>query len=537
MKTEFDYIVVGAGSAGCVLANRLSEGGRHSVLLLEAGGSDEKFWVQMPMGIGKTWNDPDLSWQYYTEPEEGLQGRKLFWPRGRMLGGSSSINGMIFVRGEPKRYNEWADAGNKGWGWENLLPHFKRIETAPTGTGDMRGHAGPVRCNYGVVRDRVSQGFVDAAQGVGIGFNPDYNGASAEGVGWLQFSIHKGKRFSVAKAYLHPVKGRKNLTVMMNAAAQKILLEAKLATGVRVLVNGQIVDLKARREVILSAGPLVSPKLLELSGIGNAEILGRHGIELVHHLPGVGENLTDHLHTRFNYRINQKVTLNDLLNNKLRGGLSFLKYLATGRGLLGTPTVTAHAMTRSDASQPYADLKLQIALYSAKDRYLDSSGSPTDPFSGIGLGQFHIYPESRGSVHIQSDDPQQQAAMNANYLSTPGDVSKALAGMRRLREIARQPALAQYIEDETDPGFDIDSDDEIIDFMRRTGQTSWHPISTCRMGNEATDVVDDELRVHGIRGLRVIDSSVFPSMPATNTNIPTIVVAEKGAAMVLAAAG
>ncbi len=534
MKTEFDYIVVGAGSAGCVLANRLSENGRHSVLLVEAGGTDEKFWVQMPLGIGKIWHDPELSWQYHTEPETSLKGQKIFWPRGRMLGGSSSINGMIFVRGEPKRYDEWAAAGNKGWGWRDLLPYFKGLETAPEGTGSMRGHSGPIRCNYGVVRDQVSQGFIDAAQGTGIPFNPDYNGESAEGIGWLQFSIHKGKRFSVAKAYLHPVMGRQNLTVMTHTPAQKILLDGVRATGVRVLVKGQAVDMKARREVILSAGPLVSPKLLELSGIGNSEILNKHGIEVVHHLPGVGENLTDHLHTRFNYRVNQKVTLNDLLNNKLRGGLAFFRYLATGKGLMGTPTVTAHAMARSDEAQPYADLKLQIALYSAKDRYLDGSGPPTDPFSGIGLGQFHIYPESRGSVHIQSRDPDQQAAMNANYFSASGDAEKALAGMRRLRDIARHPALAQYIEDETDPGFNVDSDAEIIEFMRRTGQTSWHPISSCRMGSGPADVVDDELRVHGMQGLRVIDSSIFPSMPATNTNIPTVAVAEKGASMVLA---
>ncbi|WP_319824954.1 GMC family oxidoreductase [Thalassovita sp.] len=534
MKTEFDYIIVGAGSAGCVLANRLSENGKYDVALVEAGGSDKSFWVSTPLGIGKIWQDAKFSWQYWTNPEKSLAEQKVFWPRGAVLGGSSSINGMIFVRGEPKRYDEWRDAGNKGWGWDDLYPYFQRLEDAPAETDDpTRGRGGPMKCSYGVYRDPISHSFLEAAQGIGIPFNPDYNGQKADGVGWLQFTINKGKRHSTAKGYLYPVMGRPNLTVLTHAPCEQVLFEGKRAKGIRIAHEGMTHELKARREVILSAGPIISPKILELSGIGQPKLLKKHGIDVLHDLPGVGENLLDHLHTRFNYQVNKAVTLNDVLTSKVNSILAGIKYLTTGKGLLATSTVTAHAMTRSHEAAPYADLKLQIAMYSAKDRYLAEDGPPTDTFSGIGLGQFQIYPESRGSVHVTSANPADFPEMNANYFSAQGDIQTALAGMRKLREIARHPAMAQHIIDETDPGFDFDSDNEIIEFMKRTGQTSWHPISSCRMGAGSMDVVDDRLRVHGMEGLRVIDSSIFPTMPATNTNIPTIAIAEKGATMVL----
>lgn len=535
MSLSFDYIIVGAGSAGCVLANRLSASGKYTVALVEAGGSDKHFWVNMPLGVGQLLQNPRFAWDYWTGAETALKGQTIYWPRGRVLGGSSSINGMIFVRGEPKRYDEWRDAGNTGWGWEDMLPWFKKLEDAPEGTGSMRGHGGPVTCSYGTYRDPVSHSFIEAAQGIGIPFNEDYNGGRADGVGWLQFSIRKGQRCSTAKAYLHPVIGRPNLTVMTGAPCEKVTFDGTRATGI--VINGEAGQqtLIARREVILSAGPIISPKILELSGIGAPKVLGKHGIAIRHALPGVGENLIDHLHTRFNYRINKAITVNDLMSNKLRGALGLLKYLVTRKGLMAIPSVTAHAMTKSHDAAPYADIKMQIAMYSAKDRYLDdSNGPPTDPFPGIGLGQFHIYPESRGSVHIQSADPGQHPAMNANYFSAQGDAETALKGMRKLRDIARHPAMAAHIVDETEPGFDIYRDAEVIDFMKRTGQTSWHPISTCRMGTGPMDVVDERLRVHGLQGLRVVDSSIMPTMPATNTNIPTIAIGEKGADMVLA---
>lgn len=535
MKQEFDYIIVGAGSAGCVLANRLSAGGKYTVALLEAGPQDKNFWMKMPMGIGKLWQDPRFVWNYWTDPENAIAGQKVFWPRGKALGGSSSINGMIFVRGEPKRYDEWAEAGNKGWAFDDLLPYFKKVENAPQDTSDIRGKDGPMNCTYGVYRDEISKSFIKAAEGVGIPFNPDYNGEKADGVGWLQFTIRDGKRWSTASGYLHPVAERPNLTVLTEASCERVLFKGKRASGVRLRHQGKVTELTAKREVILSAGPIISPKLLELSGIGQGDRLQGLGIEVLHNLPGVGENLIDHLHTRFNYRVNKQVTLNDLLATKWRGGLSFMNYMLRKRGLMATPTVTAHAMTRSHETAPYADLKLQIAMYSAKDRYLDGeqSGPPTDPFSGIGLGQFNIYPKSRGEVHITSPDPSVDPAMNANYFSAQGDIEASLAGMRKLREIAQHPDMAQHIVEESEPGFDVTSDEDIISFMKETGQTSWHPVCSCRMGHDPLAVVDDRLRVHGLQGLRVIDSSIFPDMPATNTNIPTIVTAEKGADMVL----
>jgi len=538
MNKSYDYIIVGAGSAGCVLANRLSENGKYTVALLEAGNSDKAFWVSMPLGIGQMLQNPKFAWQYFTDPETRMKSQSIYWPRGRMLGGSSSLNGMIYVRGEPARYDEWEQLGNTGWGWSDMLPYFKKLEDAPASTDPaLRGRGGPMTCTYGTYKDTISHSFVQAAQDIGIEYNDDYNGAKADGVGWIQFNIRKGRRCSAAKGYIYDILNRTNLSILMGAACTKVTFSGKHATGIEYVQKGQTHTITANKEVILSAGPIISPKILELSGIGQKELLNKLNIPIVHELAGVGENLQDHLQVRLNYRVNKPLTVNDLLNSKLRGGFELIKYLITRKGLMATPSATAHAMVKSSPSEPYANIKMQITMYSAEDRYIDkNAGSLSDPFSGIGLGQFLSYPESRGSCHIQSNNIDDNPHMVANYLSVQKDIDVAIAGLRKMRELAKTPAMKEHLVEETLPGLAVQSDEELTEYIKETGQTSWHPISTCRMGVGPMDVVDPQLKVYGVTGLRVIDSSIMPTMPSNNTNIPTIAIGEKGADLVLSEA-
>lgn len=529
----FDYVVVGAGSAGCVVANRLSENNADTVLLLEGGNSDVHHWVELPLGIGRMLTDPRFVWPYSTQPEKNVKDQRVFWPRGRMLGGSSSVNGMIYVRGGHHRYDNWRDQGNPGWGYDDLLPYFKRMENRAAGDPKWRGRSGPITVTDSGNKDEISAAFMAACVEEGTFENPDYNGEKFEGVSWLQYNIKNGRRMSAAKAYIRPAKSRPNLDVRIKSPVTRILFEGKRAVGVVFQSRDGERRVRARKEVILSAGPIVTPKLLELSGVGDGQRLQRLGIDVVHHSPGVGENLIDHIQTRLTYETNRPITINDLLSSPFRQFKAGLRYMLRRDGLLSTPGSNSHAIVRSGDDVDHPDLKIQVSLATGKDRYAKSKKLGADEFSGFAIGMFQLYPESRGSVHIQSADPNEDPVIHANYLSTDRDVEINLRGIRKMRSIASQASLKPYIVREVRPGPELKSDEELLDFIRTSGQTSWHPIGSCRMGAGEQDVVDHRLRVHGLENLRVIDSSIMPDMPSSNTNAPSLMIGEKGADMVI----
>ncbi len=526
----YDYIVVGAGSAGCALASRLSERPDLRVLLIEAGGRDRHPWIRIPLGIGKILSDERFVWKYETEGEPQLDDRKLYWPHGRLLGGSSSVNGMLFVRGEPGRYDEWSEAGCPGWSYAELLPLFKKIEDYREGDPAYRGAGGPVTVTRIDLDDPVSRAFVRACREAGLPANPDYNAAQSEGVANVQLNTRRGLRCSAARAYLHPALGRRNLEVRCNASVRRLIATGNRVSGVIVSSGAEERAVTARGEVILSAGALHSPQLLELSGIGNGEILRRSGIEVVRHLPGVGENLRDHLQSRITFECNAPVTANDILRSRRHAIEAMARYALTRRGLLATSSFRAHAFARSSPQAACSDVRVQCALVSGPSRYVNDG---VDPFSGFHIGAYYTNPESRGHVHRRSPDPEEPPLMRGNYLDHPDDRAASASAMRIVRRIASQPALQSVIVREVRPGSGVSSDDELLELVRSTGQTCWHPVGTCRMGTGADAVVDAELRVHGMAGLRVADASVMPFHVSSNTNVPAMVIGEKAAELIL----
>ncbi|HEX6007074.1 MAG TPA: choline dehydrogenase [Burkholderiales bacterium] len=523
----YDYVVVGAGSAGCVLANRLTEDGRHTVLLLEAGPEDRSLWIHVPIGYGKTMFHPVYNWGFYTEPEPAMNQRRVYWPRGRGLGGSSSINGLIYVRGQREDYERWAALGNRGWGWNDVLPYFRKLERNTRGASEWHGDEGPVWCSDIGEPHALMEAIIRAAEALGVPRNDDFNGASQEGVGYYQLFTRDGWRCSSATAYLRPALRRRNLRVATGAHVTGVVFDGLRATGVTYRQHGVDRSVRAVREVILAAGALQSPQLLQLSGVGRATLLQDLGIPVVKHLPGVGENLQDHLQHRLIYKVRKPITTNDdlrTLAGKLRIGLRWLRHR---KGPLAIGINQGGLFTRVLPASTTPDVQFHFATLSA-----DMAGGKPHKWSGCTFSVCQLRPESRGTVAINSRDPFEPPAMRPNYLTSEIDCRCAVEGIKFARRLAAQPALSEYIDEEYRPGRGAVDDAALLAFARNHGATIFHPSGTCRMGDDAMAVVDARLRVHGLAGLRVVDCSIMPRLTSGNTHAPVVMIAEKGADMI-----
>lgn len=527
MEPEADFIIVGAGSAGCVLAARLTEDLATRVVLLEAGPPDLSLWIHLPIGYGKTMWSPKYNWRFYTDPDPNMNGRRLYWPRGKTLGGSSAINGLIYVRGQREDYDGWRALGNPGWGYDDVLPYFIKSEANQRGAGPYHGDRGPMRVSDIGCRHPLIDAFIAGARSLGVPYNEDFNGATQEGAGYYQLTTWNGWRVSTATAYLRPARRRANLRVLTGAHVTRIVFEGRRAIGVVYRRGGREHFVRCRREILLAAGAVQSPQLLQLSGIGPAAVLQRFGIPVVHDLPGVGENLQDHLQVRLIYECTRPITTNDALRSlwgRLKIGLQWLLW-RSGPLAVGINQGGCFMRALPEAQRP--DIQFHVATLSA-----DAAGGKVHRFSGFTLSICQLRPESRGRVALASPDPLLPPSIQPNYLATELDCRTVVAGMRAARAIVDSAAMRPLVRREVRPGPDAKDAAALLAFARDHGQTIFHPVGTCKMGSDAAAVVDARLRVHGVTGLRVVDCSVMPTLVSGNTNAPAVMIAEKAVDMI-----
>ena len=530
---QYDYIIIGAGSAGCVLANRLSAKPNHRVLLLEAGGRDTNPFIHIPAGFAKTLKDPRVNWLFQTEPDPGTNGRRHIWPRGKVLGGSSAINGMLYVRGQRQDYDLWRQLGNAGWGWDEVLPYFKKSEDQARGANAVHGTGGPLHVADNQDRGPIGEALIQAGLQAGLEQNNDPNDGDQGGIGYTQLNVKRGLRVSTATAYLRPIAKRPNLHIQTDATVSRILFKGTRAVGVEYKLEDQTLQAIAGREVILSAGAINSPQLLELSGVGPVNILKDKGIDVVHGSPGVGENLQDHLIVAAQYRVQNTTTLNEL-SRGLPLAKEVVKWLVRRRGLLSQSPSHLDGYAKSAPEIATPDIQFLIIPATVDGQKMARDGKfELEREPGVTIGAINLRPESRGSVHIKTSNPLEPPAITPNYLDAPADHRVTVEGLKWARRIAEQPAFAPYLQSETTPGPQMMSDEDLLAYARQAGSTIYHPVGTCKMGADAMSVVDEQLKVHGTQHLRVVDASIMPRLVSGNTNAPTIMIAEKAADMIL----
>jgi choline dehydrogenase len=525
---SYTHVIVGAGSAGCTLACRLTEDSDARVLLIEAGGEDRNVWIHVPIGYAKLFTDARHNWLYRSEPEPELGGRSVIQPRGKVMGGSSSINGLIYIRGQAEDFDHWRQLGNTGWSFADVLPYFRRAEDQERGEDELHGVGGPLCVRDVSEPHPLCEAFIEACEEAGIPRTEDFNGPTQEGAGYFQLTTRKGRRWSTARGYLAPARNRGNLAVVPNALTTRILFEGRRAVGVEYRKDGVTHTARASGEVILSSGAFNSPQLLQLSGVGPADLLRQHGINVIADMKGVGADLQDHFQARFNYRCSEPITINDMMGS-MRGRVAAgLRYALFRKGFLTIGAGYAGAFAKTDPMMATPDVQFHFSLFSA-----DSEGSNLHPWPGFVVWICQLRPESRGLVRIKSADPAQAPAIQPRYLTAQADRDCIVTGMKFLREVMRKPALARYIEEELGPSENVQSNEDYLEFARQNGTTGSHQTSTCRMGSDVAAVVDERLRVRGFQGLRVADASIMPTVVSGNINAACVMIGEKAADMIM----